>query len=270
MSLRSRPIQRAALALAFAVGCAITARAEEVRYHGMALDENHRLIIEETMGTCKVGYIERTRSSGPDLVDVAPAGPGVSPRVTSPPKFLVQVWAEVLIPSSPNYLQNPGEWYRLTFETLDVQPPFAARMEVPAAKARDSVYYVFQKLSVQASGIDKMTLETAAPLVTEIFKEEQRLPAEIYTSVLESRSGLFRITPTTRQRRKIEPAQTFAPKLQAEKPDLGATERMKRLQELPEHATRPGEIGGPSPDRRVARPPVKPTGADIEEGEYSP
>ncbi|MCC6490546.1 MAG: hypothetical protein IT364_23880 [Candidatus Hydrogenedentes bacterium] len=245
------------------------AGADEIRYHGLPLDENHQLIIEETQGLCKVGYIERSRSTGPDLVDVAPSTPGVSPRVTSPPKFLVQVYAEVLKSSAPNYLQNPGEWYRITFETLELDPAYAAKMEVSAAKARDAVYYLFQHLSIQASGIDREALDAAAPLVTEIFKEARRLPAEIYTSVLESRTGAFRITPRTRQRRKIEPSQTFAPELQAQKPELGAAERKKAQQALPERAVKPGEISGPSPDRRIARPPVEPTGADIEEGESS-
>lgn len=247
----------------------LAAGAQEIRYHGLPLDENHQLLIEESHGMCKVGYIERSRAAGPDLVDVAPQAPGVSPRVTNPPKFLVQVYAEVLKSSAPNYLQNPGEWYRITFETLELEPAYAAKMEVSAAKARDAVYYLFQQLSIQASGIDQEALDAAAPLVTEIFKEARRLPAEIYTSVLESRTGAFRITPRTRQRRKIEPSQTFAPELHAQKPELGAAERRRAQEALPERAVKPGEIAGPSPDRRIARPPMEPTGADIEEGEYS-
>ena len=247
---------------------ALGAAAEEIRYHGMPLDENHQLLIEETQGVCKVGYIVRSRSTGPDLVDVAPEAPGVSPRVTTPPKFLVQISAEILKPSAPNYLQNPGEWYRITFQTLEMNPPYAIKMEVPAARARDTVFYVFQQLSIQTSGIEQETLDTAAPLVTEIFKEAQRLPAEIYTSVLESRTGAFRITPQTRQRRKIEPSQTFAPELQVQKPKLGAAERQEALEELPERAVKPGEIGAPSPDRRLTRPRAEPRGAaSIEESE---
>ena len=247
----------------------LAASAEEIRYHGVPLDESRRVLIEETLGTCKVGYIERTRSAGEDLVDVAPQAPGVSPRVTTPPAFLVQIQAEVLKSSAPNYLQNPGEWYRLTFQTLDMEPKFAGKMEVPASKARDSVYYIFQQLAIQTDGVDREVLEAAAPLVTEIFKEAERLPAEIYTSVLESRTGAYRITPRTRQRRRIDPAQTFAPDLGVARPELGATVRMREREALPENAVRPGEIAGPSPDRRIARPRVEPTSADIEEGEYS-
>ena len=247
----------------------VTSHAEDVRYHGVPLDENRRLLIKETLGDCKVGYIERTRSAGTNLIDVAPEGPGVSPRVTTPPKYLVEIRAEILKSSAPNYLQNPGEWYRLTFETLDLEPHYAGKMEVPASKARDSVYYIFQQLADRSSGINRQALEAAAPLVTEIFKEEQRLPAEIYTSVLESRSGSFRITPRTRQRRKIEPSQTFAPNLEVDRPELGATIRKRDLEALPKDATRPGEIAGPPADRRLTRPLVEPSGADIEEGDYS-
>ncbi|MCL4691639.1 MAG: hypothetical protein KJ060_03915 [Candidatus Hydrogenedentes bacterium] len=257
------------ICLALLAGLAPLARGEEVRYHGLPLDESRRLLIEETYGTCRVGYIERSRSAGQDLVDVAPQAPGVSPRVTTEPTFLVMVRASVLKSSAPNYLQNPGEWYRITFETLDLDPEYAGKMEVPASKARDAVYYIFQQLAMQSSGINREALEAAAPLVTEIFKEAQRLPAEIYTSVLESRTGAYRITPRTRQRRQIDPAQTFAPDLDVKRPELGATVRMREREELPEDAVRPGEIAGPEPDRRIARPRVQPTNADIEEGEYT-
>jgi hypothetical protein len=247
----------------------LAASAEEVRYHGLPLDESRRLLIEETYGTCRVGYIDRSRSSGEDLVDIAPQAPGVSPRVTTEPTYLVQVRAEVLKSSAPNYLQNPGEWYRITYETLDMEPHYAGKMEVPASNARDAVYYIFQQIAVQSSGVNRDVLEAAAPLVTEIFKESRRLPAEIYTSVLESRTGAYRITPRTRQRRQIDPSQSFAPDLEVARPELGATVRMREHEALPEDAVRPGEIGGPDPDRRIARPRVQPTGADTEEGDYS-
>lgn len=259
------PILWSALLLGFAQ----SATGEEIRYHGLPLDESRRLLIEETYGTCRVGYIERSRSAGDDLVDVAPQAPGVSPRVTTEPTYLLQIRSEVLKSSAPNYLQNPGEWYRISFETLDMETQYAGKMEVPASKARDSVYYIFQQLAVQETGLNREALEAAAPLVTEIFKEAQRLPAEIYTSVLESRTGAFRITPQTRQRRKIAPAETFAPDLGLARPELGATVRMREREELPEDAVRPGEIAGPEPDRRIAKPRVEPTGADIEEGEYT-
>jgi hypothetical protein len=249
-------------------GALLVSSAEEIRYHGVPLDESRRVLIEETFGTCRVGYIERSRSAGDDLVDVAPQAPGVSPRVTTPPRFLLQVRAEILKSSAPNYLQNPGEWYRITFETLDLEPAYAGKMEVPASKARDSVYYIFQQIAVQASNLDREVLDAAAPLVTEIFKEAERLPAEIYTSVLESRTGAFRITPRTRQRRRLDPAQTFAPELKVARPELGATIRMREHDALPEDAVRPGEIAGPSPDRRITRSRVEPSSADIEEGEY--
>ena len=86
-------------AAAIAVAAAMGAWAqEEPRYHGAPLDETHQLIIKQYGPLCMVGVIERGRSTGPDLVDVAKPKPGVSPRVTGEPKYLVEVRSEVLIP----------------------------------------------------------------------------------------------------------------------------------------------------------------------------
>ncbi|GMU92293.1 MAG: hypothetical protein AMXMBFR4_13510 [Candidatus Hydrogenedentota bacterium] len=233
---------------------AVAGGAQEIRYHGESLDENHRVLIEEQNGVCRIGVFERSRFAGDRLIQLAPVGPGISPRANPEPEFLLEVRAEVLKPSAPNYLQNPGERYRISIETLKLEPYYANEVEVAAEHARDQLFYEFEVLRVRATGIEEKALAAAAPLVAEIFKEAQRLPAEIYTSVLRSRSGRFRITEETRQRRRIEPSQVFAPKPDFARPELGATERMRQRQALPEGAEKPGEIAAPKPEARFAKP----------------
>jgi hypothetical protein len=220
-------------------------RASEVRYHGGPLDENHRLLIEEENGICRVGILERSRFAGEDLTDIAQAAPGVSPRVNPKPDFLVEVRAQVVKPSAPNYLQNPGERYRLSIQTLKLRPTFADTVEVSAEYARDMVFYLFDQLRVRTTGIEQRAVEMAAPLVVDIFKEEQRLPAEIYTSVLRSRSGQYRIVPETQQRRSIPPSQVFAPKPEFGRPVLGATKRQRERQAIPDGTVQPFAMTGP-------------------------
>lgn len=231
---------------ALAVCCASSVSAQERRYHGLPLDENHRLLIEQVSGMCRVGVFERSRSAGDFLIDQAEGGPGVSPRANPAPDYILEVRSEVLKSSAPNYLQNPGEYYRITVHTLETPIEYSNKVEVPAENARDQLFYEFQQVAERMSGIDKKAVEAAAPLVAEVFKEEQRLPAEIYTSVLKSRSGAFRITPGTRQRRKIEPPQTFAPRPEFNRPELGATKRKREREALPPGAAKPGDLSAPN------------------------
>lgn len=218
---------------------------QEKRFHGETLDENHRLLIEEENGVCRIGVFERSRFRGDRLIDIVEASPGTSPRANPAPEYMLEVRAEVLKSSAPNYLQNPGERYRISMQTLKLSAEYQNMVEISAEHARDQLFYEFEQVRELTTGLERKAIEAAAPLVAEIFKEEQRLPAEIYTSVLKSRGGQFRITPGTRQRRKIEPAETFAPKPDFGKPELGATKRMRERNALPPGAVKPGEVAAP-------------------------
>ncbi len=240
--------------LALVLTLSIPAFAQEKRYHGEPLDENNRLLIEEELGVCRVGVFARSRFSGDRLIDFVEAAPGASPRANPAPEYLLEVRAEVLKSSAPNYLQNPGERYRITMRTLKLSVEYDNTVDVPAEFARDQLFYEFEQVRTQTGGLERKAIEAAAPLVAEIFKEEQRLPAEIFTSVLKSRTGQFRITPGTRQRRGIEPAQTFAPKMGIDRPELGATKRARQHQALPPGAAKPGEIAAPRIQDQFQRP----------------
>lgn len=243
----------ALLALAFAAAPR-PAFAIEKRYHGEPLDENNRLLIEEELGVCRVGVFERSRFRGDRLIDTVEIEPGMSPRSNPPPEYMLEVRAEVLKSSAPNYLQNPGERYRITVRTLHMSVEYENVVEVAAEFARDQLFYEFEQVRAQTIGLERKAVEAAAPLVAEIFKEEQRLPAEIFTSVLKSRTGQFRITPGTRQRRQIEPAQTFAPKMEINRPELGATKRLRERNALPPSAAAPGDVTAAQVEQQFNRP----------------
>ncbi|MCC6154836.1 MAG: hypothetical protein IT367_13805 [Candidatus Hydrogenedentes bacterium] len=242
------------LALVFLAMVSAPALAQEKRYHGEVLDENHRLLIEEELGVARVGVFERSRFHGDRLSDIVIPTPGSSPRANPAPEYMLEVRAEILKSSAPNYLQNPGERYRITMHTLEMSVEYENVVEVSAEFARDQLFYEFEQIRAKTTGLERKAVETAAPLVAEIFKESQRLPAEIYTSVLKSRTGQFRITPETRQRRKIEPSQTFAPKMTIGRPELGATKRSKQQRALPQQAAKPGEVSAMEVEQRFLRP----------------
>lgn len=242
------------LALVFLAMVSAPALAQEKRYHGEVLDENHRLLIEEELGVARIGVFERSRFHGDRLSDIVIPTPGSSPRANPAPEYMLEVRAEILKSSEPNYLQNPGERYRITMHTLEMSVEYENVVEVSAEFARDQLFYEFEQIRAKTTGLERKAVETAAPLVAEIFKESQRLPAEIYTSVLKSRTGQFRITPETRQRRKIEPSQTFAPKMTIDRPQLGATKRSKQQRALPQQAAKPGEVSAMEVEQRFLRP----------------
>ncbi|HRI88457.1 MAG TPA: hypothetical protein PLJ47_05170 [Candidatus Hydrogenedentes bacterium] len=247
-------LRNALLIVVIGLALNVASHAQERRYHGITIDENHRLLIEEIDGILRVGVFERSRFAGDHLIQTPPSGPGISPRVNPAPEYLLEVRSEVLKSSAPNYLQNPGERYRISIHTLKMSVEYENMVEVPAEFARDQLFYEFQKVRELTTGLERQAVEAAAPLVAEIFKEVNLLPAEIFTSVLKSRGGQFRITPGTRQRRKIEPSETFAPKRDFGRPELGATKRSRQREALPPGATQPGDVAAPQIDPQMQRP----------------
>ncbi|GMV99789.1 MAG: hypothetical protein AMXMBFR84_09280 [Candidatus Hydrogenedentota bacterium] len=224
--------------------------AQQAVFHGLPLNDgvNH-LIIEQKYNVCRIGITSRERKWGPDFT--ANTGDVDQELPKTEVRYLAQVKAEVLKPSAPNYLQNPGYFYRITVESLDLFPPYSAKVEASADDVRDAVMYHVQRIAMETDDPkDATALWKASTLVLDIFKQSQLLPAEIYKSVLLSRSGLFRIIPNVRQRRKITPAQLFAPDMDIERPELGATMRQDEMERLPRLAAKPYGVGLPDPEQR--------------------
>jgi hypothetical protein len=212
--------------------------ADDILFHGAPLDEQHRVQMAQELNSIKIGIVERTRVIGEQ--SVTPLGSmktvGVTLRRTPKPRYLCEVRVQILQSSAPNYIQNPGQRYRISVHGISLEPGYGSVVEVFAAQARDTVFFEIEKLRQRTHGIEKRALGIAAPITVNAFKASQILPAEIFESVRRSRGGRFRITENTLQVRRISPMELFAPSLDIERPRLGATLRTEKEDELPRGA----------------------------------
>ena len=113
--------------------------------------------------------------------------------------------SDVIVPAAPNYFQNPGERYRLCVEGLSVEPDYAAMVEVDATNAREMLTQEMEKLRKRTSGINDKAIRSSEFLVLGVLKEADRIPAEIAESGKRSKSGRFRITQGSQERRRRAP-----------------------------------------------------------------
>ncbi len=174
----------------------IAAGAVETRYHGIKMDERHKLLLEQEDGVVRITVVTRERSDAGAPSE--PAGGRVTDRVV-----LAEVQSEPLESSSPSYLRNPAQRYRITVKGVAVCPDHKAKRAVVAADARRFVEEQLRALAGRTSGIERDALGYAAPMVLGVLTEAGKLPAPVLETIKHSVVGRTRITPDTLQRRPL-------------------------------------------------------------------
>lgn len=106
------------------------------------------------------------------------------------------------MPSAPNYWQNPGKTYRIIVRGLDLDPGYVSVTEARAEEARKVVFREFERFMPFADDIQKDALHYGLPLVLGILNDDNRLPAQIYETVLRSKAMRARLTEDEQQQRK--------------------------------------------------------------------
>ncbi|HOS02941.1 MAG TPA: hypothetical protein PKZ01_07660 [Candidatus Hydrogenedentes bacterium] len=188
----------------------------EIHYHGFQLDEQIKVIFEQENGLVRITLVSRTRPVGiepnrePEDPEKALLGRHAQRRV------LAQARAEVLKPSAPNYLRNPGQRYRVIVEGVSVCPEYAMVFEVNAAQARKTMEGEIRKLAARAHGVDRIALGYAATMVPDILNQADRMPAALSDTVLRSEVGRIRVSKGTLQRRALP---TTAPSMAGPLPE---------------------------------------------------
>ncbi len=256
---------RTQILFALAVVMGMGAFADETLFHGATLDEQYRVQLAQELNSIKIGIVERTRVIGHETI--LPLGSsntvGVTQRRTPKPRYLCEVRVQILQSSAPNYIQNPGQRYRISVHGLTLAPGYGSVSEVFAAQARDTVFYEIEKLRLLTSGTEKRALAIAAPIAVNAFKASSTLPAEIFESVRRSRGGRFRITENTLQVRRIPPTELFAPSLMIDRPRLGTFQREEEEDALPRGAAGLPFTRGFNPSARSIGLPRTPTAPGI-------
>ncbi len=196
------------VAAAFGVLCALAAGSaggqETLRHHGFRLDERHLLLLEQRHREIEVGIATRSRNIGDTSRTRTRDDSSEAAGRFETVDYLVKITAEVLKPSAPNYLSNPGERYRLTVEGLSLDPDYVMQAEVDAIVARETVLSALGELSARASGIQREALHYAGPYVLQVLNETGLMPAPIPESIQESQAGRIRFDNPALQRESLE------------------------------------------------------------------
>ncbi|HOF40698.1 MAG TPA: hypothetical protein PLD73_11535 [Candidatus Hydrogenedentes bacterium] len=196
------------MAAAFGVLCALAAGSaggqETLRHHGFRLDERHLLLLEQRHREIEVGIATRSRNIGDTSRTRTRDDSSEAAGRFETVDYLVKITAEVLKPSAPNYLSNPGERYRLTVEGLSLDPDYVMQAEVDAIVARETVLSALGELSARASGIQREALHYAGPYVLQVLNETGLMPAPIPESIQESQAGRIRFDNPALQRESLE------------------------------------------------------------------
>ena len=174
------------------------------RHHGFRLDGKHLLLLEQRHREIKIGIATRSRSTGNTTQTQTRDESSEAVGRLGTVDYLARISAEVLEPSAPNYLRNPGRRYRIELEGLSVAPDYSARIETDAIVARAAVLAEFDKLASRAHGIQREALHHAGPYVLRILNETNLMPAPITTSIQESQVGRIRFGNPALQRESIE------------------------------------------------------------------
>ncbi len=177
---------------------------QHVWSHGFRLDDKHTLLLEQRHREITIGLAVRSRNVGDTARTRTRDGGGDTVDRFGKMEYLARISAEVLKPSAPNYLRNPGERYRIIIEGLEADPDFRVQLEVDAIAARDAVLAQFKALGAQTRGIQRDALHYAGPYVLQVLNETNLMPAPIPMSIAESRVGRIRFDNPGLQRESIE------------------------------------------------------------------
>jgi hypothetical protein len=180
------------------------ARAEQVRFHGLPLDDQHELIVAQPEpGLCRVGILSRSRPEGGMGAEHVRLKAGPESGRMEEAAYFLEVRSEVVKPAQPTYLQNTGALYRLTVAGIDEGPDYEAVRLASAGDARQVLTEEFRTLWRKASGVEREALFWGLQLVLSAFKEEQLMPAPLHAAVGESEGAQERVDPRTLQRKRL-------------------------------------------------------------------
>jgi hypothetical protein len=229
----------------------VSAAAEDPRYHGVKLDEQHRLVVEQSdAGTCRVGLRMRSRPEGGIDADYTrlegEAETGRIERIA----WLAEVRVQLFKPTMPTYFQSRAEQYHVIVESLMDDVDYVSRRTVPAAGARAYLAAELRKLWVSQEGPRREALYWAVPIVLSALKESGRIPAPVYVVVEESLGGTIRTDPRALTRRSLPAGRDLGPGA-----DRNGRTGLERVRERMTPDTRAGRLGAPDGEgRRDGRP----------------
>ena len=217
------------------------------RYHGIDLDERHKVMLEQRYNEIEVFLSMRSRAEGGG--PIAPSHRQQEDEIFrfEDKRVLARVRVDILQVARPNNLSNPGTLYRIQFQGVELEPDYAVIHTVRDVDAREVLLAEFQQMAARAQGINREALRSGGLMTVGVLRDSNLFPAELPSSIEKSIVGRVRGLDETLQRRALPQGRSLNPLTDEE-------QREERQLQAP----RPGDFA-PGRDRPAAAtgaPPV--------------
>jgi hypothetical protein len=183
-----------------------------VQFHGYTLNDQYKLRVEQRDNWAVIRLDKSERAPGGPFLWFDPkTGEEASVIRFDDETPLAELRSEVIIPSAPNYLKNPGQHYRITINGLGVAPWYHRVFEASAANVLDAIFTEFNALYSYAYGIERDALFFGMVIATRVLNEAQHLPSEMPLGTIRSAAFQTRIQGPGMQRVEQPRLRRFAP-----------------------------------------------------------
>mgnify|MGYP007011821232 CR=1 FL=1 len=181
------------------------------RFHGIDLDEKHKVMLEQRYNQIEVFLSMRTRAQGGG--PVAPSHRQQEGEVFrfEDKRVLARVRVDVLQVARPNNLSNPGTLYRIYFQGVELEPDYAVVHTVRDIEAREILLAEFQRMAARAQGVDREALHFGGLMAVGVLQDTSLFPAELPATIERSIVGRVRGLDETLQRRALPQGRTLNP-----------------------------------------------------------
>lgn len=189
---------------------------EIVRWHGLDLNEQYKLMVEQHDDYVEIFLTGRERLPGGPLVQTAAGGDTKIMHRVEDRETLVRIRATVLRTAPPNNLSNPGTKYRIVIEGVDILPDLVVIHELQDTQVRDVLAAELEQIGARAGGIYRDAMRLGASIALGVLKANGQLPAQIPLTIERSEVGQIRGLGQGLTRQSLPAGRTLNPLTQAE------------------------------------------------------
>lgn len=202
---------RSPIAIAFLFAACLGAPAEQTRYHGLKINEQYEVMLEQQRGLLAIVLVGRESPPGGPIELNATDGTTDTAFRIDKREVLVEVKVEVLRSAPPNYLANPGLRYRLTILGETLEPDLAVIHEAADTEIRGLLVGELAAIGARAGGLYREALHYGSQLTLGVLKASGYLPAELPMTIEKSTVGRIRGLDQGLTRRSLPAGRSMNP-----------------------------------------------------------
>jgi len=168
---------------------------QNTEYHGFVLDDQFKLMVEHINDTAFIQLHKRQRPpGGPFQLFDEDTGEDEGIIRFEQVFNLVRIRSEAIVPAPPNYLQNPGQRYRITINGIHVAPEFHRVFEVNAGDALAATWNELMIIYNMTYGVNRPAIYFGGLIAMQVLNKSGHLPAEIPLGTIRSKAAQVRIS----------------------------------------------------------------------------